>query len=307
MLSSMIHNTAHAAQYNAMYHRIQTHGTQLLSSSDRYPQKLRSWTSQLFSVDHVDSCSSSPTVNNVWSHPEELTQEWNADDDSYIVRRNSAEVLTQKAQGKGGDDDVVSFHSQEEERKEIKKMMKEYVFKEMKQRIRIRAKFKRDVIKELLGECEKRQKQSHSSQERIIRDSQRNRAVSGATGEGSNSNKLLVASLEEYYEKFDLVVADLEDRQELIELAEFKQLVIQDLNDRSEARMEFQQKLPVVLRELMGQVVIHDLKHDGMLPNLPSSRSQQRRPLLCDEWIEVPKDDDETLVLLTDESDWICM
>ena len=297
MISSLLHN---AAQSASMFDRIQTQGTRIIA--DHYPEAFQWATSKLlllekrFDDDQKDDGDHdvNPDVDTIWTRTGEFSQEWNMDDESIIITHSR----TSKSEGEEAqrvapilDADELDFDLDKREREEVK-MLKERVFEEMKERIQIRKRWG-DVAKELVKEHKKRRRKSKCKKKK--------------TQQGFNAKKYiprpyfgeanpLLTSLEEFYVKFDLVVADLEDRQNLIEIEEFKQLVIQDLSDRSEALCEFKQRLPVVLQELMEKVVIHDLKHDGLLPNKP----KRIKPLLCDEWIELAEDEP-----IADEADWI--
>jgi hypothetical protein len=249
------------------------------------------WTSKLFSEDEMSS-----PVDIIKMHTEELTEEWNMDIETFIIMDARNENASQPAAVSAirdfcedypllvRDTETVDY---EVEREGIKKQ-NELVFREINERRETRTRWT-NVSKEFLVELAKRRRRN-----RLSKWKKRKPAAKKPLARADDDP--LLASLEEFYGKFDLVIADLEDRQELIEIEEFKQLVIQDLCDRSDALLEFKRRLPFVIQELMQKVVIHDLKHEGLLPYAPKAT----KTLLCDEWIEVP--DDESIAY---ETDWI--
>ena len=79
----------------------------------------------------------------------------------------------------------------------------------------------------------------------------------------SSRNLQEASELEDFYVRYDDVMSELLDRMELIELHGFKQLVIQDLSERSVAVQSHQSRLQLVLRELMQKFVIDELIEEG--------------------------------------------
>ena len=303
MLSSLLHN---AAQTTSVFDRIQTHGTRIVA--DHYPEAFQRATSKLqllekgINGEHHNDVDDNHVDTICARTCEYSKEEWDMDEELFVLSQHdstSNDGETEKIKPVHDDEkdevynDDSRFELEEQEKEEVRRL-KENVFEEMKERIKIRKTWKK-VGKQLQIEHKRRRRKRKS---RNGKNHQRPNARKHFTRphHKEEQNNTMLTSLQEFYEKFDLVVADLEDRQNLIEIEEFKQLVIQDLSDRSEALHEFKQRLPVVLQELMEKVVIHDLKHDGLLPNTP----KRLKPLLCDEWIELA--DDEPIA---DESDWI--
>jgi hypothetical protein len=91
--------------------------------------------------------------------------------------------------------------------------------------------------------------------------------------ESVEDDPLRFSDLEEFYLKYDVVMEDLDDRRELVELQGFKQLVIEELFNRSEAWQQFQFRLKLVQRYLMQKFVIDELIEEGFITAPESSSS----------------------------------
>eukprot|EP00934_Nitzschia_sp_Nitz4_P001423 Nitzschia sp. Nitz4//scaffold188_size43225//34805//35731//NITZ4_007349-RA/size43225-processed-gene-0.24-mRNA-1//1//CDS//3329539856//1423//frame0 len=64
--------------------------------------------------------------------------------------------------------------------------------------------------------------------------------------------------LQEYYRKLDACIQELEDRNEIIELEGFKQLVIRELQERAEAKEQHRKHLQVVHGQLMQRFLMEE-------------------------------------------------
>jgi hypothetical protein len=108
-------------------------------------------------------------------------------------------------------------------------------------------------------------------------------------------------NLEEFYRKFDAVVEELEDRTDLIELEGFKQLVIREIAERSEALRKFQERLKLVQGQLIQKFVIDDLVEEGLIPLESSSRDEMDEKVLDWEYVDNYSD----LEGYQDGSEWV--
>jgi hypothetical protein len=92
--------------------------------------------------------------------------------------------------------------------------------------------------------------------------------------------------LEEYYRKFDSCLEELHDRNEIMELEAFKQLVIREIEERAEAQKVYREHLKVVHGQLMQKFIVDELIQGGLY-----SGPARRRPReTLDEWIHISDD-----------------
>lgn len=91
--------------------------------------------------------------------------------------------------------------------------------------------------------------------------------------------------LEEYYRKFDTCLEELEDRNEIMELEAFKQLVIREVEERAEALQVFRERLKVAHGQLMQKFIVDELIEGGLY--LRPRRSKET----LNEWIDINEDD----------------
>lgn len=96
--------------------------------------------------------------------------------------------------------------------------------------------------------------------------------------------------LEEYYRKFDSCLEELQDRNEIMELEAFKQLVIREVEEQAEAKQEFRERLKVVHGQLMQKFIVDELIQGGLYSGEPTQRRPTRETL--DEWIHISDDSD---------------
>jgi len=90
--------------------------------------------------------------------------------------------------------------------------------------------------------------------------------------------------LEGYYRKFDSCLEELHDRNDIMELEGFKQLVIREVEERAEALQIFQERLKVVHGQLMQKFIVDELIEGGLY-------SGPRRPKeTLNEWIHISED-----------------
>jgi hypothetical protein len=107
--------------------------------------------------------------------------------------------------------------------------------------------------------------------------------------ESVEDDPLRFSDLEEFYQKYDVVMEDLDDRRELVELQGFKQLVIEELFNRSEAWQQFQLRVKLVQHELMQKFVIDELIEEGFIiaPESSSSHNDDDDESERLEWVSV--------------------
>jgi len=133
----------------------------------------------------------------------------------------------------------------------------------------------------------------------------------------------ILQDLADYYRRFDLCLEELHERNEIIDLEAFKQLVIREVEERAEALHRFRERLKVVHGQLMQKFIIDELILGGlyhsddyhtMSPggNIRKTKNNMKRLMVGrwsgrrsgnnhttslsgndDEWIEVEDDDDD--------------
>lgn len=90
--------------------------------------------------------------------------------------------------------------------------------------------------------------------------------------------------LTEFYRKFDACIEELHDRNEIMELEAFKQLVIREVEERAEALQKFRERLKIVHGQLMQKFIVDDLIEGGLYTE-PTQKKRQRETL--NEWVKV--------------------
>ncbi len=109
-------------------------------------------------------------------------------------------------------------------------------------------------------------------------------------------NKSLVP-LQEFYRKFDACLDELHDRNEIIELEAFKQLVIREVEERAEAVHDSRERMKIVHGQLMQKFIVKELIEGGLYS----------QPTIIDEnlheWIQVGDQCRGPIHVVTDSSD----
>ena len=90
--------------------------------------------------------------------------------------------------------------------------------------------------------------------------------------------------LAEFYRKFDACIEELHDRNEIMELEAFKQLVIHEVEERAEALQQFRERLKIVHGQLMQKFIVDELIEGGLYAE-PMQKKRQRETL--NEWVQV--------------------
>lgn len=90
--------------------------------------------------------------------------------------------------------------------------------------------------------------------------------------------------LAEFYRKFDACIEELHDRNEIMELEAFKQLVIREVEERAEALQKFRERLKIVHGQLMQKFIVDELIEGGLYIE-PTQKKRQRETL--NEWVKV--------------------
>lgn len=100
-----------------------------------------------------------------------------------------------------------------------------------------------------------------------------------------NSIRELVA----FYLRFDTCLAELHERNEIMDLEAFKQLVIREIQERGDSLNDYRERLKVVHGQLMQKFIVDELIEGGLYDSseLPSRRRQNE---ILNEWIDIDQD-----------------
>jgi hypothetical protein len=95
-----------------------------------------------------------------------------------------------------------------------------------------------------------------------------------------------ILELAAYYRRFDACLHELHERNEIMDLEAFKQLVIREVQERAEALNKFRERLKVVHGQLMQKFIVDELIEGGLF----TGPSRRRPKEILDEWIEIDDD-----------------
>ena len=98
------------------------------------------------------------------------------------------------------------------------------------------------------------------------------------------SRERALLDLAEFYSKFDACIEELHDRNEIMELEAFKQLVIREVEERAEALQNFRERLKIVHGQLMQKFIVDELIEGGLYAE--PTRKKRHREML-NEWVQV--------------------
>lgn len=99
-----------------------------------------------------------------------------------------------------------------------------------------------------------------------------------------------ILELEEFYRKFDICLEELHERNDIMELEGFKQLVIREVEERAEAVELFRERLKVVHGQLMQRFIVDELIEGGLYDG-PKRRKPLPREEMLYEWVHVEDED----------------
>ena len=114
----------------------------------------------------------------------------------------------------------------------------------------------------------------------------------------------ILDDLADFYRRFDACLDELHERNEIMDLEAFKQLVIREVQERAEALNKFRERLKVVHGQLFQKFIVDELIEGGLYHKndddhrmMGLSSARRRRPntneIWNEEWIEI----DERLTL----------
>jgi hypothetical protein len=140
----------------------------------------------------------------------------------------------------------------------------------------------RELRTEVLAEVKRRQ--TYESQRTRIKNLETVDAQTRARSRRLPENPIL--ALSEYYRRFDTCLDELQERNEIMDLEAFKQLVIREVQDRADALNKFRERLKVVHGQLMQKFIVEELIEGGLYTG-PSGRRPNE---IWNEWIEIDED-----------------
>ena len=107
----------------------------------------------------------------------------------------------------------------------------------------------------------------------------------------------ILDDLADFYRRFDSCLDELHERNEIMDLEAFKQLVIREVQERAEALNKFRERLKVVHGQLFQKFIVDELIEGGLYQKNDDQSARRRRPntneIWNEEWIEI----DERLTL----------
>lgn len=141
---------------------------------------------------------------------------------------------------------------------------------------------RRQVLKQDLVQASIQRRKTKRIRSRLQRLRELDERIQAKQRQSSIETYLL--DLSEFYRKFDACIEELHDRNEIMELEAFKQLVIREVEERAEALQKFRERLKIVHGQLMQKFIVDELIEGGLYTE-PMQKKRHRETL--NDWVQV--------------------
>ena len=192
---------------------------------------------------------------------------------------------------------ATEHHKQRKSQQKNKVLMLLQLEQVTTQRILLKDKW-RDIQRDLVIEVERRTTSRGSSYriplalDRIDQRTRPRRLPLSDSNNYNDYNDRILDDLANFYRRFDACLDELHERNEIMDLEAFKQLVIREVQERAEALDKFRERLKVVHGQLFQKFIVDELiegglYHDTLLMGLAARRRVTPNEIWNEEWIEI--------------------
>ena len=99
-----------------------------------------------------------------------------------------------------------------------------------------------------------------------------------------------IRELATFYLRFDTCLAELFERNEIMDLEAFKQLVIREIQERGDSLNDYRERMKVVHGQLMQKFIVDELIEGGLYDSSSEPPCRRRENEILNEWIDIDQD-----------------